>query len=820
MRSTVPNAGLLRRIWFLETRRGAALSTEDRRTSVVLSIAVVAVIVLVAFAQGASSYVANLAQASFYQYLFAPALNLACTGRLEAFEPTSAARAFLYLERFDLPDCEAVSGSPAIAWDATQHSIVYLQVLAAVAWRVLGIEWRNVFPVAGLLTAAFAVANYGLFRVFMPSRIIGAIGSILIVSSWPAVELIPHLRDYSKAAFIVGSTAFLAAAIAHPGRLKSAFLKGLGAGALVGLGLGFRPDVTIVLPIAVLAPLILLGGAPWRSSAKSMLAIWIGFAVGYMALLTLLALIAPPAGAGPSLISHVFVLGFADNFFSGLGMRDADYSVFSPYTDEYVHGIVNLFSGAGSDSPIGWATARYAEVSAQLLAAIVKTTPNDVLLRAFYAANRVGELPAFHLVWGPQLLAVVPLLLLTRPRQVLTLVVALAILIAAMTLQFDMRHMFYLTAFGLALTFLSIEAAISVIVGWWRSGRLAIGDVRRFGIVLGVLLSIGAGVSFLSIVTAHWQSQTLSRTLDAYGGLQWAPIDFLPTPTGIVPIGSFGSEGSDRLYFEGDVWRGQNRALGDGLSVFSKLTFRVNAHSGAGVLQSVSGWRSVQGDSVVLGDKGFTISSTRSGYAVQSVAMDANALFPNDSSERNKRVTLRASGEVLSGRFTIGVLTAAEDKFVLSDQLPEGRWAIERTFELTPDLSTFTVMFSNARAGGARLRVDSIDLVDPDGGSCDASEVWIKPKYHYHGTTLASQGIGAILSPGKGDYYFPVIYASKSYYLDGLDLSGLDARCVESWSVAREFPPGLVPVEMITVNSALESDHRGEWADIWQELLY
>src|SRR5262245_50686377 len=156
---------------------------------------------------------------AFYQESFGPALFLACKGKM--IEPDAATlqseqvRKFLTMQTRSF-DCKDL---PVQAKDTSPRgfSIQMLYLLAASGsiWSVIGISWTSL----NYLAAAFAVAIYGLCRLFLPLP--WAVGvTVFAFVSASNMEMLPRIRDYSKAPFILG-TIFLRDCCSNIRRLEN-----------------------------------------------------------------------------------------------------------------------------------------------------------------------------------------------------------------------------------------------------------------------------------------------------------------------------------------------------------------------------------------------------------------------------------------------------------------------------------------------------------------------------------------------------------------------------------------------------------------------
>jgi hypothetical protein len=808
-------------LWRIETFRPEQLTKRDRKLGRILGIAIVAIISVVAARQGALTYRANLATAAFYQAQFGPALNFACNGVYNEIKQNEPTQRFLERQSNSLDSCSGVEGLPVRTIIALESSMVYLELASAVVWRVLGFNWENLFVVAAALSAGLALASYSLLQVFFASRLTSAALTFMVMSSAPLVAQVPHLRDFSKAPFLIGALACLGAAVLRPHRPSAILLLSTGAGTLVSIGLGFRPDLKVVLPIALLSPLLLIGSDTLRRTVGRIALIWIGFSAGYIAFRLPASLIGGSESALPAtFIPHVFILGFAEQFLQALGMSDAPYSAFRPYYDGFVHATVKLFGGASHDSPIAWGSMEYDQVSADLLKSILSLVPYDALFRIFYSANAIGHLPTNARIWGLPLLLLTPVLLLVRLRCFSFVVLAFGILIAVLSLQYDPRHAFYMSVLGPIIIALSASTLLDVArrvraCGFHLSSRIGL----QAGSLLLSAVLVAALLAAVSQLLAATQRGALQNLVSTYSGLEWKSIKFRAIENGVQPE-FINAESNRAPAFALKQSTQGSTAMQRGTETLSRVTLRLQPDLVTVTLPVELSWRSLQ-EPVQLKDKQFTFSTNKSGYAVESNSISGPDLSLRLASKKDggQRLWLRVTGETLGGAFYIGILNHDKSKFVFIDRLPSGNWRFFRQFDITPDLNQFTIVFANQAGGRSTMRVDSAELVTfPDKG-CWTPDARVTADYVYVGQKANLGGFTLPERAGLVTYYFPQTFAEFLRFT-GLKLDGLSPDCIVDWSIAKDFPAGTVPAELLLTDGRLEGFQRGDWASVWRNFIH
>jgi len=522
-------------------------------------------IVLIVFAvvMGAHNYLTRLDTAFFYQSSFGPALNFVCNGKFSRIISNDAVDAFLERRTTTLPDCRDVKDASSKSLSSLEASMAYLELSSAIAWSALGIDWKNLYIVAAALTAAFAIASYALLRVLCEGRFVCFALTILVTTSFPVRSQIAHLRDFSKAPFLMGAIACLGWAILSARTAPTRLAWTLSAGALAGLGLGFRPDMAAIVPIACLAPTLLLLGRGLQKNLVQAIWIWCGFFLAYFVAQLPLLQFKSAIYEHASFVPHVLVLGFAEDFFHGkLGMPETSYSALRIYLDEAAYSAVQLFAGI----PASWGSPLYDQKGAELLKSMFLLLPYDSFLRQFYAANSVGQLELNRVIWGAPLLCMIPICFFSRIRSLLFIGICFGILCAILSLQFNTRHAFYMALLGPALVTLSLSGVIAL----FRDPPNNIGMKLRAA--LASTICVTAILCTISLSLAPIQRGALQSLIDKYRSMDWQTIRHEESADGIKPVWD---KDQSTLALTGPGRREANMPIGS--QTFARLTFQLGS---------------------------------------------------------------------------------------------------------------------------------------------------------------------------------------------------------------------------------------------------
>jgi hypothetical protein len=793
------------RYWRVESSRSGQLGLSDRKFGLRLETLVIAVILAVAILHGGLTYGNSLATAAFYQTSFGPALNFACNGEYRGVQPTPEVLSFLERRSQTIASCRAVESNGGLA-SGFEASMIYLELASAAVWRVFGIDWGNLLIIASALTAGFAVASYFLFRVFSESRLLCGVAVLFTLWAGPVLSQLPHLRDFSKAPFLIGALACLGFAILRSRQIHAALAFAMGAGALISIGMGFRPDLRAMLPIAALSPLLLLGSDDFRRVLIRIATIWIAFSAGYFVFLGPLALATRSTELqSATFLPHIFILGFAEDFQrTTLGMLDAHYSVLRRSLDEHVFSAINLFGGTRHE--IGWGTLEYDRLGGDLLKSIMLLVPYDTFMRVPYAANSIGNLTLNSAVWGMPLLLMLPILL-ARLRDSIFVTLVFGILTATLTLQYSERHAFYMVLFGPILILLFGSAALQL-TRHFNVARISLSQAiaRQALFVLAPAALLVMLVAFGTWRLADYQRQRLSDLASIYANTTWRAV-----PHRFVKDDR--SEAS-AVNSEGDTWKAVlDQPKGDHINsagrtvALARLVFRLDEDTATSEAQPIElSWQAPQ-ERMDFKGAGFSFATRKWGYALVST--------PISVADRARRSRLVFSGETLKGGLSIGVLNHDGSKFLSYDHLPSGKWQYKKNIAL--DSRDISLVIANDSKNHTAVRIDSVKLAPSPKKECSTDGISVDYKLR-NGETLNFEGFALPDDGGVMTYYFPLTLNSSLSFTD-LRLGTLPPNCILDWSIAEDLPPGTPPAELLLVNGKLTTFYRGSWGEVWRNFI-
>ena len=271
----------------------------------------------------------------YYQNEFQPAAMRACGHGFAGYGVQEGPfLEFLRGERQSV-DCSVLEDQTA-SLDANvfQRAHRYLLESAGLLWRLDGISWDALTPLFAVLYGLSAAALFGLFRL-VSGRVLATIGTLALIFSPLQLDELRHLRDYAKVPFLFA--AFFLAGVLATKRLRprSALVVGAAAGAVLGIGFGFRADVLLALPILLGA--LVLWPEGWRQSVRVRLAT--AAVMGGVFVLTALPVILTLSSGGNLYLMGVH--GQTAPFTDNLGLEQDLYSTGRIYNDPYAVSLTN-----------------------------------------------------------------------------------------------------------------------------------------------------------------------------------------------------------------------------------------------------------------------------------------------------------------------------------------------------------------------------------------------------------------------------------------------------------------------------------------------
>ena len=459
-------------------------------------------------------------------YWMAPAITFATGQPFGKPLPAKNSPLYEFLTRqraeLSVADAKAQIDPP----DLFDYQERYLFLAVGYWWRIAGIKWTAVAQVAAALHVLAILGVYATLRLFTP-LLLSLTGALWMSVSSLQLMFVPHVRDYSKAAFIL-ATIPLAVTLAYRARSRvTMFAAAVAVGIVIGVGIGFRQDVIVMVPITVACVLLFRGRRPWTSlSEKAQLV-----AVFMLALIVTSLPIVSKFSTKGSNSYHVILLGYADPFDDALGVTRSMYRVLPYYDDAYVAAVLSARTETQTGRELVFSTPAYDRAGRELWIDVLRHFPADVFARVLGACNSSLNLlfanqpmPLLHPMpaesfwrktyaglnhfkgWGVALgVMLMVVASLAAPRLGALAAFLLLALGGYPSLQFGDRHYFHLQAIPV-FALLTVCWAVIVSPAWIRRARW-----RSVLVQLGVL---AIGLLMVTVVPLRVLQAYQSRHVD------------------------------------------------------------------------------------------------------------------------------------------------------------------------------------------------------------------------------------------------------------------------------------------------------------------
>lgn len=465
----------------------------------------------------------------FYQNEFAPAVMFACGNEFaNSVSVNSSLQSFLDNKTSSF-ECKNLAPVHATALNYFQSLERYMILSAGILWKILGVDWNHVIPLFLILYSMSLLATYSIFRLGM-NPFLSFFFSLFIAFSFLQMYYVTQLRDYSVAPFLLGVVWILGKLVLTPPNRKQLLQFSILSGLYLGLGLGFRIDLLVILPFFLITVLFFIKGG--KKAFQNKLAAIILFLIGFFTAGFPVLYALHHHGGGD--LAHIIILGLADSFTPNLGLGQPEaYSVIPAYRDLIPFTAVNSFSQRiyGIEGLIPTATKNYSYYSTLFLLNYLSTFPADFLVR-IYASLLQVPLIFIHGFWYHvfnsiplrNIIAILPFVVAAtiaffQLRKALFLLFALLYLGTYPVLQFDPRHYFYLEFVGLWFIGFLCQQCIFLVRN--KSNRALFAEIKSKVLSRWKTISVTAVMSFallsiLIISLRFYQENHLNKLFNHY----------------------------------------------------------------------------------------------------------------------------------------------------------------------------------------------------------------------------------------------------------------------------------------------------------------
>lgn len=454
-------------IWPLRFRTCYADRIKENKASlarrVILEGLIIAVLLMISTHTAVRQIRSPDVKPSFYQHEFAPAVALACGDEAagQGDEGRRAIEAFLSLDTRTIRCADVAADVGQWPRNYFQKASRYLIGSVGLVWRIRGMSWDALAPLYALLYALTVLASYGILRLGA-GKTVSLAGGLAMTFLPIHLHYLPHLRDYSKAPFILIVVLAMAWIVRYRTNARSMIILSIASGAITGLGVGFREDVLLIAP---LFPLVVLLFS--RPRLREALTVKISAVIGYLAAFAVVGLPVLAGLGGNGNMFHVILLGSMSHFDPALGIQPSLYEWGYAYNDSYVSTVVNSFwhRSGHSNHILNLGTAQYNDACFRYYLEILRNFPADLVARYWAALLRIVQ-PGW-LGGAMPIIASLCIAAIASYSLRVGLFVTLVVLYlgGSPSLQFDPRHYFYLRVVPLFFIGMAGQQLLNVMAG-------------------------------------------------------------------------------------------------------------------------------------------------------------------------------------------------------------------------------------------------------------------------------------------------------------------------------------------------------------------
>ncbi|MCV3243688.1 hypothetical protein [Mesorhizobium sp. ZC-5] len=411
-------------------------------------LAAIAAIIFV-FSSGYNDWNSRPDFGHFYQEQYAPAVAFACTGQMADIVGKRPPELSEFLSRRkNRVDCNSIFPLPtgASLSDIKQfhHQIIGSLYTFGGIWKFAGLSWSVTAAVAGALKALFLLGLTLLGSLMMPRIVAIGVALVIVAVDTTASQILPHLRDFSKAAFFALLLYLLVKVFESADRRQ--IVLSIASALVLCITLGFRQDFQLFIYFFLMA--ILASAMMQRKFRNAMIS-----ALAFIAVITLFNnQVFNFWSTLDRNVFHFYFLGQNRMYLSALSV-DSDMFYTLSYKDLYAYTATKIFATAqGADAPM-YGTPGYDETGKQAFLLTIWQFPADAAAKAITAFHRTlfGWLSADAVIQVLAALGSFTALLYFLRQRALVFLVPIAFFASITFIQYHPRHFFVYGSIGMLL---------------------------------------------------------------------------------------------------------------------------------------------------------------------------------------------------------------------------------------------------------------------------------------------------------------------------------------------------------------------------------
>lgn len=328
--------------------------------------------------------ISNQNSFAFYQTEFSPAVMYACGYSFSNPADDKEIKSFLNKEKHTV-NCQDIRFNKLTGLAPFQRLERYLIFSTGIVWKILGIGWTTLIPLFLLLYSASVAAIYFIFRLGMRQSL-SFILTLLVTLSPAHMMYLLQLRDYSVAPFLLWAVWISGKLVVDCPKFKSRQILSAICGLLLGIGLGFRYDLFVLIPYFILVSLFFVKKEHGIIVDKLLPLALFCFCF-FISAYPILHSVSKQGN-----VAHVIILGLANDFTQNLKLLQPHvYSIIPAYRDLVAFNVVNSFAVRMTDAATLFlpTNTAYQHYGFLYLYNYVCFYPADVLVRIYASIYQI-----------------------------------------------------------------------------------------------------------------------------------------------------------------------------------------------------------------------------------------------------------------------------------------------------------------------------------------------------------------------------------------------------------------------------------------------
>jgi len=414
-----------------------------------------------------------------------------CVGRpgwtidAAALEGSSEWQAFVQRRTSSLA-CAALQGLPRVSAGHLSDVERYLHASLSAVFSAAGPRRSVYVGYMTVMVVLTSLAAYALLRLAAGPPI-ALVAALPFVFSELHLQNALHPAEYVKAPFFLGCLFLVGAIVRRAYGPRALVALAAAAGAVAGVGIGFKTDVLICVPIAVIA----IAAFVPASIAPRQRALAAGVFLAAVLLSGWPVLKAQFASDYGSLLP-VQVLGGMNRNFDDYYAAPSLYDYGVRFDDTHITYLINSYNQRvnGSRGFFEFYSKGLQDAAAALVTDIDRTFPADLLLRWFAAIVNVLKLARFGI---PVAVVVLSALLVTNLRLGACVTFLLCSAVGYVSIVFQTKHFFHLEWVPWWFAALGVQQMLRIGTRspqWSRVHARRIGAIAAAALVLAVALVV------------------------------------------------------------------------------------------------------------------------------------------------------------------------------------------------------------------------------------------------------------------------------------------------------------------------------------------